>query len=86
MGRLDGYEFTANKLLNALERSQWRRPDPRAELKEFVAMSIVRCEDLAVKGATYIFEIAEVVPDRNVQPKQWYRLWLRYGDDAKEPV
>ncbi|KAG5351787.1 hypothetical protein C0989_004941 [Termitomyces sp. Mn162] len=35
---------------------------------------------------TYIFEIAEVVPDPAFSSKRWYKLRLRCRDDAKGPV
>jgi cleavage and polyadenylation specificity factor subunit 1 len=35
---------------------------------------------------TYVFEIVEVVPDPALAPKRWYKLRLRFRDDAKGPV
>ena len=35
---------------------------------------------------TYIFDIAEVVADRSVLPKRWYKFRLLCRDDAKGPV
>ncbi|KAG6833063.1 hypothetical protein H0H87_011807 [Tephrocybe sp. NHM501043] len=56
--------------------------------KEFIAVgtTVNRGEDLAAKGATYIFEISEVVSDPAFSSKRWYKLRLRCRDDAKGPV
>ncbi|KAJ7779545.1 CPSF A subunit region-domain-containing protein [Mycena olivaceomarginata] len=56
--------------------------------KEFIAVgtTINRGEDLAAKGSTYVFEIVEVVPDPALAPKRWYKLRLRFRDDAKDPT
>jgi hypothetical protein len=35
---------------------------------------------------TYIFEVAEVVPDPNTSSKRWYKLRLHCRDEAKGPV
>jgi len=39
-----------------------------------------------VKGAVYIFEVVEVVPDSSMGNKRWYRLKMLCRDDAKGPV
>ncbi|KIM69381.1 hypothetical protein SCLCIDRAFT_1207782 [Scleroderma citrinum Foug A] len=83
---MDGYEFSPNEYINALECVTLETFSTEAGTKEFIAVgtSIDRGEDLAVKGATYIFEIVEVVPV--IPDQRWYRLKLRVRDDAKGPV
>jgi len=51
-----------------------------------VGTTINRGEDLAVKGATYVFEIVEVVANPEDPPNQNYKLRLLCRDDAKGPV
>ncbi|KAL1736023.1 CPSF A subunit region-domain-containing protein [Schizophyllum commune] len=85
---VDGYEFATNEFVNTMECVPLETVSTEAGVKHFIAVgtSIVRGEDLAVKGATYIFEVVEVVPDQSSGPKRWYRLKLRCRDDAKGPV
>ncbi|KAJ7757023.1 CPSF A subunit region-domain-containing protein [Mycena metata] len=68
---MDGFEFATNEFITSM--SCWAPP-------------INRGEDLAAKGSTYVFEIVEVVPDPALAPKRWYKLRLRFRDDAKGPV
>jgi cleavage and polyadenylation specificity factor subunit 1 len=44
------------------------------------------CVNISSVGQTYVFEIVEVVPDPALAPKRWYKLRLRFRDDAKGPV
>ncbi|KAL0578769.1 mRNA cleavage and polyadenylation factor subunit [Marasmius crinis-equi] len=85
---MDGYEFANNEVVNALACVTLETSSTESGSKEFIAVgtTINRGEDLAVKGATYIFEIVEVVPDPSLAPKRWYKLRLRCRDDAKGPV
>lgn len=85
---MDGYEFAPNEYVNALECVTLETLSTETGAKEFLAVgtSIDRGEDLAVKGATYIFEVVEVVPDPSSSYQRWYRLKLRVRDDAKGPV
>ncbi|KAG7097937.1 hypothetical protein E1B28_005248 [Marasmius oreades] len=85
---MDGYEFANNEVINALACVTLETSSTESGSKEFIAVgtTIDRGEDLAVKGATYIFEIVEVVPDPSLAPKRWYKLRLRCRDDAKGPV
>ncbi|KAH7882293.1 CPSF A subunit region-domain-containing protein [Phlebopus sp. FC_14] len=85
---MDGYEFAPNEYVNALECVTLETLSTETGSKEFIAVgtSIDRGEDLAVKGATYIFEIVEVVPDLASSVQRWYKLKLRVRDDAKGPV
>ncbi|KAL4078098.1 CPSF A subunit region-domain-containing protein [Scleroderma yunnanense] len=87
-GTMDGYEFAPNEYVNALESVTLETFSTETGTKEFIAVgtSIDRGEDLAVKGATYIFEVVEVVPDPLSSYQRWYRLKLRVRDDAKGPV
>ncbi|KAJ8502824.1 hypothetical protein ONZ45_g11405 [Pleurotus djamor] len=85
---LDGYEFATNEFINDICCVSLETSSTESGIKDFIAVgtSIVRGEDLAVKGATYIFEIVEVVPDANLAPSRWYKFRLMCRDDAKGPV
>ncbi|KAI0264066.1 CPSF A subunit region-domain-containing protein [Russula aff. rugulosa BPL654] len=75
------YEFASNEFVNSLACVS-------LETLNFIAVgtTINRGEDLAVKGATYVFEIVEVVPEPGSAMKRGYRLRLRCRDEAKGPV
>ncbi|GJJ10703.1 hypothetical protein Clacol_004930 [Clathrus columnatus] len=83
---LDGFEFPSNEFVNAVEIVELETLSTSTDLKEFIAVAttVFRGEDLAVKGAAYIFEIIEVVPDPS--SKRCYRLRLLCRDDAKGAV
>ncbi|KAF5351191.1 hypothetical protein D9756_008185 [Leucocoprinus leucothites] len=85
---MDGFEFATNEYVNDMTIVTLETAATEGGKKDFIAVgtSIDRGEDLAVKGATYIFEIAEVVPDPAVSQRRWYKLRLRCRDDAKGPV
>ncbi|KAF4616622.1 hypothetical protein D9613_008890 [Agrocybe pediades] len=85
---LDGFEFATNEYINDLACVTLETSSTESGSKDFIAVgtTIDRGEDLAVKGATYIFEIVEVVPDPSVAPERWFKLRLRCRDDAKGPV
>ncbi|KAF9486143.1 hypothetical protein BDN70DRAFT_870239 [Pholiota conissans] len=85
---LDGYEFATNEYINDMACVTLETSSTESGSKDFIVVgtTIDRGEDLAAKGATYIFEIVEVVADPAVLPKRWYKLRLRCRDDAKGPV
>jgi len=85
---MDGFEFATNEFITALSCVTLETPSTETGSKEFIAVgtTINRGEDLAAKGSTYVFEIVEVVPDPALAPKRWYKLRLRFRDDAKGPV
>ncbi|CAA7257397.1 unnamed protein product [Cyclocybe aegerita] len=85
---LDGFEFATNEFVNDMACVTLETASTETGSKEFIVVgtTIDRGEDLAVKGATYIFEIVEVVADPAILPKRWYKLRLRCRDDAKGPV
>ncbi|KAI0052046.1 hypothetical protein FA95DRAFT_1593031 [Auriscalpium vulgare] len=85
---MDGYEFAPNEFVNALDRVSLETQSTDSGHKDFIAVgtTINRGEDLAVKGATYIFEIVEVVPDPESGLKRAFKLRMRARDDAKGPV
>ncbi|KAH9477356.1 Protein CFT1 [Psilocybe cubensis] len=85
---LDGYEFATNEYINDLACVNLETSSTENGSKDFIVVgtTIDRGEDLAAKGATYIFEIVEVVADPAVAPKRWFKLRLRCRDDAKGPV
>ncbi|KAJ6481684.1 CPSF A subunit region-domain-containing protein [Mycena sanguinolenta] len=85
---MDGFEFVTNEFITAMSCVTLETPSTETGSKEFIAVgtTINRGEDLAAKGSTYVFEIVEVVPDPALAPKRWYKLRLRFRDDAKGPV
>ncbi|KAF8156589.1 CPSF A subunit region-domain-containing protein [Crassisporium funariophilum] len=85
---LDGYEFATNEYINDMACVTLETASTENGIKDFIVVgtTIDRGEDLAAKGATYIFEIVEVVPDPAIAPKRWYKLRLRCRDDAKGPI
>ncbi|GLB39375.1 putative CPSF A subunit region [Lyophyllum shimeji] len=85
---MDGFEFATNEFVNDVAVVTLETSSTETGSKDFIAVgtSVNRGEDLAVKGATYIFEIVEVVPDPEVSSKRWYKLRLRCRDEAKGPV
>ncbi|GJE96309.1 CPSF A subunit region-domain-containing protein [Phanerochaete sordida] len=85
---MDGYEFAQNEFVTCMECVTLETLSTETGTKDFIAVSttINRGEDLAVKGAVYIFEVVEVVPDPEMGQKRWYRLRLHCRDEAKGPV
>ncbi|KAI0302807.1 CPSF A subunit region-domain-containing protein [Multifurca ochricompacta] len=85
---IDGYEFASNELVNSLACVQLETLSTESGHKDFIAVgtTINRGEDLAVKGATYVFEIIEVVADITLEMNRSFKLRLRCRDEAKGPV
>ncbi|KAH8992719.1 CPSF A subunit region-domain-containing protein [Lactarius akahatsu] len=85
---IDGYEFAPNEFINSLACVPLETLSTESGHKNFIAVgtTINRGEDLAVKGATYVFEIVEVVPDLESDMKRSFKLRLRCRDEAKGPV
>ncbi|KAI0731786.1 CPSF A subunit region-domain-containing protein [Fomitopsis betulina] len=85
---MDGYEFAQNEFVTCLDCVTLESVSTETGTKDFIAVgtTVNRGEDLAVKGAVYIFEVVEVVPDPSTGMKRWYQLKLRCRDDAKGPV
>ncbi|PIL30998.1 hypothetical protein GSI_05691 [Ganoderma sinense ZZ0214-1] len=85
---MDGYEFAANEFVSCVVSVPLETMSTESGMKDFIAVgtTINRGEDLAVKGAVYIFEIVEVVPDASANVKRWWRLKLLCRDDAKGPI
>ncbi|KZT66632.1 hypothetical protein DAEQUDRAFT_714689 [Daedalea quercina L-15889] len=85
---MDGYEFAPNEFVTCLDCVTLESVSTETGTKDFIAVgtTINRGEDLAVKGAVYIFEVVEVVPDVSTGSKRWHQLKLRCRDDAKGPV
>ncbi|KAG8922734.1 mRNA cleavage and polyadenylation factor subunit [Tulasnella sp. 418] len=84
---VDGYEFAQNEFVNTAKSVSLETLSTEKGQKDYVAVgtTIYRGEDLAVKGATYIFEVIEVVPEPD-SPKRRYKLRLLCRDEAKGPV
>ncbi|PCH44667.1 hypothetical protein WOLCODRAFT_77692 [Wolfiporia cocos MD-104 SS10] len=85
---IDGYEFAQNEFVTCLDCVTLESMSSESGSRDFIAVgtTVNRGEDLAVKGAVYIFQIVEVVPDAGTGPKRLYRLKLKCRDDAKGPV
>ncbi|KAI0784088.1 CPSF A subunit region-domain-containing protein [Abortiporus biennis] len=85
---MDGYEFVPNEFINCIDCIPLETVSTEAGTKDFIVVgtTINRGEDLAARGAVYIFDIVEVVPDPKMNLKRWYRLKLLCRDDAKGPV
>jgi cleavage and polyadenylation specificity factor subunit 1 len=85
---MDGYEFAPNEFVNTLECVSLETLSTETGNKDFIAVgtTINRGEDLAVKGASYVFELVEVVPDPAFSAKRWYKIKLRARDDSKGPI
>ncbi|KAJ6513930.1 CPSF A subunit region-domain-containing protein [Mycena vitilis] len=85
---MDGFEFATNEFITDVACVTLETPSTETGSKEFMAVgtTIDRGEDLAAKGSTYVFEIVEVVPDPSLAPERWYKLRLRFRDNAKGPV
>ncbi|KEP51741.1 cleavage and polyadenylation specificity factor protein [Rhizoctonia solani 123E] len=84
---VDGYEFAQNEFINAVESIPLETLSTERGLKDYVVVgtTISRGEDLAVKGATYVFEVVEVVPEPGIKTRQ-YRLRLLCREDSKGAV
>ncbi|KAF8719078.1 mRNA cleavage, partial [Rhizoctonia solani] len=84
---VDGYEFAQNEFVNAVESIPLETLSTERGLKDYVVVgtTISRGEDLAVKGATYVFEVVEVVPEPGSKTRQ-YRLRLLCREDSKGAV
>jgi len=85
---IDGYECAPNEFVNSLACVALETLSTESGHKDFIAVgtTINRGEDLAVKGATYVFEIVEVVPDAALDMERSFKLRLRCRDEAKGPV
>ncbi|KZT07933.1 uncharacterized protein LAESUDRAFT_724410 [Laetiporus sulphureus 93-53] len=85
---MDGHEFAQNEFVNCIDCVTLETASTESGVKDFIAVgtTINRGEDLAITGASYIFEIVEVVPDPKSAQKRWHRLKLKCRDDAKGPV
>ncbi|KAG8688697.1 mRNA cleavage and polyadenylation factor subunit [Ceratobasidium sp. 423] len=84
---VDGYEFAQNEFVNAVESIPLETLSTERGLKDYIVVgtTISRGEDLAVKGATYVFEVIEVVPEPSSKTRQ-YRLRLLCREDSKGAV
>ncbi|KAG8854213.1 mRNA cleavage and polyadenylation factor subunit [Tulasnella sp. 330] len=84
---IDGYEFAQNEFVNVAESVSLETLSAEKGEKDFIVVgtTIYRGEDLAVKGATYVFEVVEVVPEPG-SAKRRNKLKLLCRDEAKGPV
>ncbi|KAG9024671.1 mRNA cleavage and polyadenylation factor subunit [Tulasnella sp. JGI-2019a] len=84
---IDGYEFAQNEFANVAEIVSLETLSAEKGEKDFIVVgtTIYRGEDLAVKGATYVFEVVEVVPEPG-SVKRRNKLKLLCRDEAKGPV
>ncbi|QRV81748.1 cleavage and polyadenylation specificity factor protein [Ceratobasidium sp. AG-Ba] len=84
---IDGYEFAQNEFVNAVESVPLETLSTEKGLKDYIVVgtTISRGEDLAVKGATYVFEVVEVVPEPGAKNRP-YKLRLLCREDSKGAV
>ncbi|KAG8693476.1 mRNA cleavage and polyadenylation factor subunit [Ceratobasidium sp. 394] len=84
---VDGYEFAQNEFVNAVESVPLETLSTEKGLKDYIVVgtTISRGEDLAVKGATYVFEVVEVVPEPGAKSRP-YKLRLLCREDSKGAV
>lgn len=85
---IDGYELDQNETVTALELLTLTSAGSLTGLREFVAVgtTVYNGEDRPTRGAMYIFEVVETVPDQ-AEPEMNCRLKLLVRDDAgKGPV
>ncbi|KAG9018279.1 mRNA cleavage and polyadenylation factor subunit [Tulasnella sp. 427] len=84
---IDGYEFARNEFVNVAESVSLETPSAEQGVKDFIVVgtTIFRGEDLAVKGATYVFEVVEVVKEPG-SLKRRNKLKLLCRDETKGPV
>ncbi|KAG8744304.1 mRNA cleavage and polyadenylation factor subunit [Ceratobasidium sp. 414] len=84
---VDGYEFAQNEFVNAVESVPLETLSTEKGLKDYIVVgtTISRGEDLAVKGATYVFEVVEVVPEPGTKTRP-YKLRLLCREDSKGAV
>ncbi|KAF8324281.1 CPSF A subunit region-domain-containing protein [Cantharellus anzutake] len=83
---IDGYEFPQYEQLTALECVVLESASSPSGYKRFIVAGTAmdRGEDLATRGAVYIFEIVGVVPQTDGSGR--YVLRLRCRDESKGPV
>lgn len=81
------YEFAQNEFVNIAESVSLETLSAERGQKDFIVVgtTIYRGEDLAVKGATYIFEVVEVVREPG-SLKRRDKLKLLCRDESKGPV
>lgn len=85
---IDGFEFDHNETVSALELLTLTSSATSTGLREFVAVgtTIFNGEDRPTRGATYIFDVIETVPNLD-DPHANARLKLLLKDDGgKGPV
>ncbi|KAG8954872.1 mRNA cleavage and polyadenylation factor subunit [Tulasnella sp. 424] len=84
---IDGYEFARNEFVNVAESVSLETLSAEQGVKDFIVVgtTIFRGEDLAVKGATYVFEVVEVVKEPG-SLKRRNKLKLLCRDEAKGPI
>jgi cleavage and polyadenylation specificity factor subunit 1 len=77
---------TGSKEFIAVGTTINRGEDLAAKGSVCISFSAWGCIASDLVRQTYVFEIVEVVPDPALAPKRWYKLRLRFRDDAKGPV
>lgn len=84
---IDGYEFEQCEVVCSVELVTLRSVTTVSGLRDFIAVGtmISHGEDRPAKGATYVFDIVEVVTSAE-DPAARYRLKLLAKDDAKGPI
>lgn len=84
---IDGYVFLDNELVLGIKSVNLETKSSPSGRKDYIAVGtgITRGEDLMVRGATYIFEVVEVVPQPG-RPHSKYKLKLLVNEPCKGAV
>lgn len=84
---VDGFEFEQNETVSALELVTLTSASSPTGLKDFIAVgtTVFNGEDRPTRGAMYIFDVVETVPNQD-DPDSNGGLKLLVKDDAKGPV
>lgn len=84
---VDGYEFEQCEVVTCLELVTLRSRTSVSGLKDFVAAGTIisHGEDRPARGATYIFDVIEVVAAPN-DPASRFKLRMLVKDEAKAPI
>ncbi|CAO1623055.1 unnamed protein product [Parajaminaea phylloscopi] len=84
---IDGFEFEQNETVSALELLTLTSASSPTGLKDYIGVgtTVYNGEDRPTRGSMYVFEVVEVVPNRD-DPQSNCRLKLLVKDDGKGPV
>lgn len=84
---VDGYEFQQCEVVNCIQLVTLQSRTTASGLRDYIAVGTIisHGEDRPARGATYIFDVVEVVPVPG-DPASRYKLRMLVKDDAKGPI